>query len=546
MKHLPILLAALLALTALESPVAATAAPRDQSGGDACTTVAEPHVSGARTVSVAAVQRPGGTITFPPEPPNPTPPPVTDVPAICDVTVVLTHPGLDDRVRTQVWLPLTGWNGRFQATGGGGFAAGQFERALAPTVKSGYAAASTDAGVGTNAFGPAGWALDENGNVNRGLLKNFASRSLHEMSEVGEQVTASVYGRPAAYSYWNGCSTGGRQGLMEAQRYPADFDGILATAPAINWDRFVPAELWPQVVMNAEHTYPTACVFDAFNQAAIAVCDVDDGVTDGIVSRPENCRFDPNGLVGQTLACDGGTVQISRADADVVRKIWDGPKTRAGKRLWYGLAKGTPFDALAATAVAPDGTRHGAPFPLVDDWVKYFLERQPDFDTSTIGYRQFERLFERSQAQYHAVIGTDNPDLSAFRDAGGKMITWHGLADELIFAQGTVDYRRRVEAEMGGARATDRFYRVFLAPGADHCAGGTGPVPTDPLAALVDWVENGHAPDTLPASTTNAEGRTITRNLCRYPLVSHYTGGGDPDSADSYDCVRPTRRLGPG
>jgi hypothetical protein len=229
-------------------------------------------------------------------------------------------------------------------------------------------------------------------------------------------------------------------------------------------------------------------------------------------------------------------VQISRADAQVVQKIWDGPITPAGTQLWYGLLKGTRFDLLAATTPGQDGTLHGVPFPIADDWVKYFLKRQPDFDTSTIGYSEFEQLFRQSQAQYNAVIGTDNPDLSAFRDAGGKMITWHGLADQLVFPQGTVDYRRRVEAVMGGAGATDQFYRVFLAPGADHCFGGTGPVPIDPLAALVDWVENGHAPDTLPATTANRAGRTITRNLCLYPLLPHYTSHGDPNSAASYTC----------
>lgn len=221
--------------------------------------------------------------------------------------------------------------------------------------------------------------------------------------------------------------------------------------------------------------------------------------------------------------------------------IWDGPKTRSGKRLWYGLLKGTPFDRLAATAAAPDGARHDVPFAVGDDWIKYFRKRQPDFDISTIGYREFEQLFQQSHSQYNAVIGIDNPDLSTFRNADGKMITWHGLADRLIFPQGTVDYYRRVEAVMGGAHATDQFYRLFLAPGADHCSGGTGPVPTDPAAAVVDWVEHGHAPDTLPATMTNAHGQKITRNLCRYPQASHYTGHGDPNSAANYSCVPPTR-----
>jgi feruloyl esterase len=446
---------------------------------------------------------------------------------------------VDDRVRTDVWLPATGWNGRFQGTGGGGFAAGSFDYALAPAVKDGYAAASTDAGVSVDSLSAATWALDEHGNVNQGLLTNFASRSVHEMSLIGEQVTASFYGRRASHSYWNGCSTGGRQGMMEAQRYPRDFDGIVASAPATDMDRLAFAHLWPFVVMNQEHTFPTGCELEAFNRAAIAACDHDDGVADGIISRPEQCEYDPSQLVGQTVPCENGPVQITEADARVVRMIWDGPRSPDGKRLWYGLPRGTPFDPLATTVASPEGTRHGVLFPIADDWIRYFVKRQPSFDPSTIGYRDFERLFEQSHDEYGDVVGTGDPDLSGFRDAGGRMITWHGLADRLIPFQDTVDYRRRVEDRMGGTRATDRFWRVFLAPGADHCGSGAGPAPTDPLAAVVDWVEKGHAPDALPAAMTTAEGRTITRNLCRYPLVSRYTGHGDPAAAASFRCVTP-------
>jgi Tannase and feruloyl esterase len=512
-------------------------APSGRSGGNACMTPAQPQLADARVVSVTAATRPGGTFAFPSNPPNPAPRPIIGVPAYCGITVVLTHPGLDDRVRVEVWLPLTGWNGRFQATGGGGFVAGQFARYLAPAVKGGYAAASTDAGVSTSGSRPPSWALDHSGNVNQGLLTNFAFRSAHEMAQVGKQLTTGFYGRPVAYSYWNGCSTGGRQGLMEAQRYPTDFNGILAAAPAINWDRFTIAEFWPQVVMNQARTYPTACEFNAFNHAVIAACDRADGVADSVIDRPETCRFDPHELVGTTLTCAGRAVQISQADADVVGKIWQGPTTASGQHLWYGPLAGTPLEGLAATAPSPDGTRHGAPFPVADSWIKYFLKRQPDFDTTTVDYGEFERLFQQSQGQYNAIIGTDNPDLSAFRNAGGKMITWHGLADRLIFAQGTVDYRQRVEVVMGGAGATNQFYRVFLAPGADHCSGGTGAVPTNPLAAVVDWVEHGHAPDTLPAATTGAAGHLHTRNLCHYPQLSHYSGHGDPHSAASYVCA---------
>jgi feruloyl esterase len=508
MRRLLSSFAALLLPAVLTLPATASATPTG--GNRECPVVARPRVAGARILSVSAVGRPGRALAVPPGPGHPA---AGGVPAVCDVTVVLTHPGLGDRVRVQVWLPRASWNGRFLATGGGAFAAGEFERRLAPAVRDGYAAASTDAGVRTRRSAPPAWALRHDGTINEGLLTNFADRSVHEMSQIGEQVTTRFYGRPAAYSYFNGCSTGGRQGLMEAQRHPADFDGILAASPAINWDRLSVAQFWPQVVMNETGVYPTACEFDAFNRAAIAAC----AGADGVIGRPEHCRYDPGGLVGRTVVCHGRTVRISQATADVVRKIWDGPRTRSGRQLWYGLPRGAPFTWLAATAKAPFGKRHGAPFPVAEDWIRYFLKQQPGFDTSSIGYPEFEQLFQQSRARYDASIGTDAPDLSAFRAAGGKMITWHGLADRVVFPGGTVDYRRRVEADMGGAHATDEFYRVFLAPGADHCSGGTGPVPTDPLGALVDWVEHGHAPDTLPAATTDAQRRKITRDLCRYP-----------------------------
>ncbi|MFG2040652.1 tannase/feruloyl esterase family alpha/beta hydrolase [Dactylosporangium sp. NPDC048998] len=515
MRRLSARLKALPMLAALVLPATEAPAPAGLDGARGCPAVARPQVPGARILTVAVAGHPGG-VAFLSDGGHL----VTGVPAFCDVTVVLTHPGAGDRVRVRLWLPRTRWNGRFQAVGGGGFSAGGSERTLIPAIRGGYAAASTDAGDRTASSGRPDWALDPDGTVNEGLLTNFAYRSVHEMSIVGKQVTAGFYGRPAAYSYWNGCSTGGRQGLMEAQRYPSDFDGIVAAAPAINWDRLTVAQFWPQVVMHDAGVYPTACAFDAFNRAAISACDAEDGVTDGIIGRPERCAFDPGTLVGRTIVCHGRRVRIGQADADIVRKIWDGPRSTSGRQLWYGLLRGTPFTPLAATTKSPFGPRHGAPFPVADNWIKYFLEQRPGFDTSTIGHVGFERLFQRSRARYHAVMGTDDPDLSAFRAAGGKLITWQGLADRVVFPQGTIDYRRRVEAFMGGADATDRFYRVFLAPGVGHCGGGPGPVPIDPLAALVDWVEHGHAPDRLPAATTGAMGRnTTTTDLCRYPQV---------------------------
>jgi feruloyl esterase len=307
----------------------------------------------------------------------------------------------------------------------------------------------------------------------------------------------------------------------------------VATSPAINWDRFIPAEFWPQVVMNRAKDFPTSCEFAAFTRAAIAACDHGDTVNGGIIDQPGTCGFDPRSLIGTRVVCNGTTVTITAADADVVRRIWQGPTDLDGEPLWFGLPKGAPLDALAGTT-----TDSGVPFSIASTWIRYFLLRQPSFDTSTIDQAQFDLLFRRSQVEYNRIIGTDDPNLAAFQAAGGKMITWHGLADPLIFPQGTVNYYQRVQAATGGARNVGSFYRLFLAPGAGHCGGGNGPVPTDSLAAVVNWVEKGRAPATLPAATTDSTGATVTRNLCPYPQMARYDGHGDPNSATNYHCTR--------
>jgi len=493
----------LLALLVLAGPASATTT--------ACEGMSAPTVPGARVQSVSGVAHPDG-YTLPPGPFNPDP--IPGLPAFCELTVTLTHPGANDTVTIVVWLPTNTWNGRFQGTGGGGYAAGLFAIGLVPALTQGYAAAATDAGVPIDIADPGTWANDPE------LLTNFAYRSLHDMTVAGKEVTARYYGHPANYSYWNGCSTGGRQGLMEAQRYPTDYDGIVAAAPAVNWTKFIPAEQWPQVVMNEANNHPTQCELEAFNTAAIAACDTLDKAADGIISSPADCRFNPYQLVGKKIQCNGQEITITRSDAEVVAKIWAGPG------VWSGMQKGTPFYGIANTT--EDGTE-GIPFPISDNWIKDFLLHDPTYDTSTITYADWYRLFAQSKREY-ANIDTSNPNLTAFRAAGGKLITWHGEADELIFPAGTKDYYQRVDAATPGH--TEDFYRLFMAPGVGHCAGGTGPAPTDPLAAVVTWVEQGRAPETLPA-----QSETATRNLCRYPLVSHYTGG-DVNQASNYRCAR--------
>ncbi|MFD7283676.1 tannase/feruloyl esterase family alpha/beta hydrolase [Streptomyces sp. NPDC059862] len=538
MRRLLTVLAAGVPLAAAVYLPTASAEPRDGSAAApfACSAPSVKAPAGTKVESVTAVSQEGGTVhgtgalggT------------VTGVPAYCEVTVTLTHPGDGDHAKVRTWLPVSGWNGRFQGLGGAAYLAGDNGVGLGTAVKNGYAAVSTDAGVGDAL--DTSWALDSEGQVNTALLKNFASRSQHEAAVVGKEVVDAIYGKGPAYSYFTGCSTGGRQGYMEAQRYPDDYDGILADAPAVNWDEFEVATLWPQVVMNNEKTYPSKCEFDAFTNAAVKACDSLDGVKDGLVNDPSRCDFDPRRLIGTKVVCEGRELTITAADATVVRKVWDGPRTVSGKKLWYGVPIGADIWALAGhTDPDADGNVVGTPFPVPAAWVKLWVAKDPSLDISKVTYGQFTQLFQQSQAEYDKVIGTDDPDLTAFRKSGGKLLSWHGDADEYIPTQGTVQYRERVERELGGAKRVDDFYRLFLAPGTNHCGLNGADGSADGLAALTAWVEHGKAPKTLPATLINASGQSVTRDLCSYPQVSRYKGYGDPAVASSFKCVFPSR-----
>jgi hypothetical protein len=534
-RRLITLMAAAVPAAAALVPMAANAVTHDSgsAAASACAAVPVAAPSGTTVEKVTAVANAGGTVTFPPAPPLPGYPAIEDVPAWCDITVTVSHPGANDHVTIKVSLPQDrkAWNGRFQATGGSAYLAGEFLHPLVAAVKDGYVGAATDAGVGSNPLDVSGWALTSTGEVNTPLLKNFASRSLHDMAVVGKNVTKNFYNRPVSYSYWNGCSTGGRQGYAEAQDHPTDFQGILAKAPAVSWDRFAVATAWSQAVFNEQKVQPTSCELESFNTAAVKACDTDDGVKDGIIDDPQACHWDARRLVGTTVICDGKKITISKAVADAVDKIWAGPVSSSGTKLWYGPNKGASFDSLASP---------GKPFFVSSAWVAYFVTHNPSFDLSKIDYRSFEQLFRSSQKQFNDIIGTDDPNLSEFAKAGGKLLSWHGQADQLVPTQGTVDYREHVNRIFGGNKNVDDFYRLFLLPGVNHCAGAgnIGPAPTDDLGALVDWVEKGQAPATLATSTAPAaDGTTISRNACRFPMVARYTGHGDTASAANYRCV---------
>jgi hypothetical protein len=437
---------------------------------------------------------------------------MTGLPEFCRVVLTVVP-----QIGIEVWLPTGAYNRRFEAVGGGGYAGAISYPALANALRSGYATASTDTG---HQVRDGSFALGPDGRLNQQLITDFASRSLIELTLKAKTLIRAFYGRPAEFSYWNGCSTGGRQGLMLAQRLPGAYDGILSGAPAINWDRFIPAELWPQVVMRQELGAPiAACKLTAATEAAVARCDRNDGVVDGVLDDPRRCDFDPRSLIGQATPCGAFTA----ADAGVIQAIWDGPRTTGGRSLWYGLTPGTPLNALAGPV----------PFPIAENHIRFWVEQNPQFDWKTLDYAGFERDFRASQRLFNDVIGTDDPDLSRFRASGGRLLIWHGWADPLIFPQGSIDYYQRV---LDRTRRVGDFARLFMAPGVGHCGGGSGPNTFDMFGTLVNWVEHRSAPDRIIASTVENGQVVRTRPLCAYPGAARYDGRGDPNSAASFDC----------
>lgn len=424
----------------------------------------------------------------------------------CFVTAHVTHPPHKDKVVVNIALPLTGWNGRFIGIGGGGYTGGTVYSLYLPLAQ-GFAAGSTDGG---HDGGSGSFAYDkENDRLNWQSIRNFSYQAIHEMNVVGKALVEKYYGKPARYSYFDGGSNGGRQAMESVQRFPEDFDGVFSRCPALYWNHFLFDFLWPTAVMNDANNCVSVEKLRAVTKAVIAACDGDDGVVDGVIDNPLNCTWDPVAFVGNKV----GEEIFTEADAAVVRKIWDGPRGYNDRFLWYGPTRGTDLAIFAHTIgdpLRPD------PNSLGIEWVRYFLVSDPEWDGRTLTGVEFEKLFNQSVDQYATMYQTSNTDLSVFRDKGKKLIMTHGLADNMIPPQGSIEYFKQLQKDMGGIKATSKFARLFLFPGLDHGFNGPGAKPVDVLSSLIDWVEEGKAPEYLKAELKDENG-TVIRSTSVFP-----------------------------
>jgi feruloyl esterase len=515
--------AGIVAAIPAEADESAAALP---SAAQRCTGLADVHLPNTKVV--AATVNTSGSFTVPEGQGGPgekQPGSVIDnLPGYCSVELVRTNPPANDQIHIEVWLPLGTWNHRFQGVGGGGYVSGISFQNLSTALQAGYAAASTDTGHPA-AGGDGSFALTADGQLNWPQITDFAGRAIHEMTVVGKDITARFYRSAANHSYFTGCSMGGRQGLNESQRYPDDYDGIVSGAAAVNFSRVAPAQLWPQIVMLQAKDFMPVCKQEAFRQAAVAACDARDGVTDGVIGNAADCRFDPRTLVGRSTDCG----VITATDATVIEAIWRGARTEDGQFLWYGWLPGSDPKYLG-----------GAALPISRAWLQYWVAKNPDFDWETLTLDGFTRMFEQGAAEF-SLVDSNDPDLSKFRRGGGKLLMWTGLADPLIPPQSSIAYYDSVVRRSGGQARTDEFARLLLAPGVGHCGptGTVGPLPTDPLGAVVNWVEHGTAPASIEATKVDPAGNlTQSRPLCAYPLVARYRGQGSVDDAANFECAK--------
>jgi feruloyl esterase len=439
--------------------------------------------------------------------------PYAELPAFCRVAATI-KPSSDSDVKIEVWMPATGWNNKFEAEGNGAWTGSIAENTLAGALRLGYATSMTDTG---HEGGSASFAL---GHPEKQI--DFGYRAVHELAVQSKAIITAFYGQAPKYSYWNGCSAGGKQGLKEAQMFPADFDGIIAGTPVNDWvGRALGAVWFAQATHETEGSAIPREKLAAIHKAALDACDALDGVKDGVIDSPDACKFDP-----AAIQCKGADSDdcLTAAQVATVRKIYSGvinPRTK--EVIFPGLEPGSELGW---------GTQAGPnPFTPGLDEFKYVVFKNPDWDYKTFN---FDSDVTAAVKADNNMMNAMDPNLKPYFDRGGKILQYHGWADQQMSPGNSPKYYKSVLAKLGGPSKVMNNYRLFMVPGMGHCQGGEGATDTfDKRAALEAWVEQNKAPDKIIASTRDDKK---TRPLCPYPEVAVYSGSGSTDDAANFSC----------
>jgi feruloyl esterase len=475
-------------------------------------------------------------------------PPVT-VPQHCEVKGV-ARPTSDSEINFELWLPAAAaWNGKYIQRGNGGWAGTIPSYDLVTPVARGYAASATDDGHTSPSPVPnASWAI---GHPEK--LIDFGYRALHQTALQSKAILWAFYGQELSHAYFVGCSDGGREALMEAERYPEDFDGVIAGAPANNWTRHFTGFVWNEKALKSDPAGNIpAAKLPAIQKAALAACDELDGVKDGLIEDPRRCHFDP-----AAMKCAGpdGPECLTQPQIETLRKIYGGPRSpRTGEQIYPGYEPGTEADPAgwAVWIVGPVHSMFGNSF------YSAAVFENPKWDWRTI---DFDRDMKLADEKTGPILNAYNPDLRSFRARGGKLIQYHGWGDAAIAPRDSIAFYEKVKAFLSqypdprsdASRPIQDFYRLFMVPGMGHCAEGSGPnnfgnadiadpsvspqdAGHDVVLALDRWVTQGVAPEKI-IGTGKIGGAAMTRPLCPYPKVARYKGRGDSNDAASFECV---------
>src|SRR5262245_10534315 len=440
----------------------------------------------------------------------------SSLPSFCRVTATLT-PSPDSDIKVEVWLPTSGWNGKFQAVGNGGWAGVISYPALAQAVASGYASASTDTGHAGNS---GAFALGHPEKV-----IDFGYRAVHEMTVHAKTIINAYYGNAPRLSLWNGCSQGGRQGITEAQRYPADYDGIVAGAPAVNGMMLhVARVMLGQTVHRSADSYIPPEKYSMIHDAVLQACDAHDAVKDGVLEDPTRCHFDP-----KVLECRGADSPscLTSAQVETARALLEPVKhPKTGAVVFPALLQ--PGSELGwATLAGPQ------PINTVQDAFKYIVFKDPNWD-----WRHFNAAsdIDLTISSDKGVINSADTNLQPFFSRGGKLLIYQGWADQQVAALNAENYFKGV-TKSAGEGSEGRSIQLYMVAGMGHCAGGPGTDTFDKIAAMEQWIEKGHAPDKIIASHVTNGTVDRTRPLCPYGKVARWNGSGSTDVAANFACV---------